>query len=353
DWPGWDFVNGTWVQIDDGLRPQMQLMASVNPEDTVTVSYPPASPACSANPPLPPENQPPVGDDDETTTSMGTAVSIPVLANDSDPDNDPLTITGVTQPPTGQGSVAINIADGTLTYTPAPGFSGITTFTYTISDGQGNSDTVTVTVTVTALDPFDPPYGQKVVNDAGLPELEWTLVWINPNAQYTMPLRVVDSVPNNSVYVAGSLACFANGVSTQTRCEFDAVNQQVIFEGLIGPDSGATDAASADNEIVIVFRTRIRNLAQAISNQAEVNWDADGNGSLTDNTDGSQIPHISDDPGTSAADDSTIWVPPPILRPSQVQAIPTLSEWMLLLYAALLGVTLSWHLRRQRKRQQQ
>jgi len=36
--------------------------------------------------------------------------------------------------------------DGTVTYTPAPGFAGIDSFTYTVSDG---TDTATGTVSVT------------------------------------------------------------------------------------------------------------------------------------------------------------------------------------------------------------
>ena len=201
-------------------------------------------------------------------------------------------------------------------------------------------------VPVVVFEPFDPPFGRKVVNDDGLPELEWTMVWINPNVQYTMPLRVVDPVPNNSDYVVGSLECFPNGVSTQTLCEFDEVNQQVVFEGLIGPDPGATDADSADNEIVIVFRTEVRNFSQVVNNQGQVNWDEDGNGSLDDNTDGSQTPNPSDDPGTDDLDDPTSWTPPIYIIPVDPKNIPTLSEWMLVLYVLLLAFTLAWHLRR-------
>jgi len=72
-------------------------------------------------------------------------IDIPVLANDRDPDGDPLTVTAVTTP--SSGTVTIN-ADGTLHYTPAPGYVGTVTFTYTISDGHGGTATATVTVMV-------------------------------------------------------------------------------------------------------------------------------------------------------------------------------------------------------------
>jgi hypothetical protein len=54
DWPGWDFVDGQWVVVNDGLVPSMKLKFEINPEITVTVNYPPATPGCTAAPPPPP-----------------------------------------------------------------------------------------------------------------------------------------------------------------------------------------------------------------------------------------------------------------------------------------------------------
>jgi hypothetical protein len=89
--------------------------------------------------------QPPVAQDDVATTVRDTAVTIAVLANDSDPDGGALTVTGVTDP--SHGSAAAN-PDGTVTYTPDAGFVGADSFDYTISDGAGGSDSATVSVTV-------------------------------------------------------------------------------------------------------------------------------------------------------------------------------------------------------------
>jgi hypothetical protein len=88
-------------------------------------------------------NCPPVAVDDMATTVNGFPVIINVVANDSDPNGDPLTVTSVTDPPNG---TAVNNGDGTVTYTPDCGYFGIDTFDYTISDGQGGTDTGTVTV---------------------------------------------------------------------------------------------------------------------------------------------------------------------------------------------------------------
>jgi hypothetical protein len=88
-------------------------------------------------------NCPPVAVDDTATTVNGFPVTINVLANDSDPDGDPLTVTSVSDPPNG---TAVNNGDGTVTYTPDCGFFGTDTFGYSISDGQGGTDTGLVTV---------------------------------------------------------------------------------------------------------------------------------------------------------------------------------------------------------------
>jgi large repetitive protein len=98
-----------------------------------------------------PVNDPPVATDDATSTDEDTPVTIPVLANDSDLDGNPLTVTAATSP---NGTVVIN-PDGTVTFTPAPNFNGVATINYIISDGQGGTDTAVVTVVVRPVN--DPP----------------------------------------------------------------------------------------------------------------------------------------------------------------------------------------------------
>lgn len=93
-------------------------------------------------------NDSPDAIDDTANTDEDTAVDIDVLANDTDVDNDTLTVTGFIQP--SHGSVVVN-ADGTVKYTPAANWNGTDTFMYVISDGNGQSDIATVTVTVNAV----------------------------------------------------------------------------------------------------------------------------------------------------------------------------------------------------------
>ena len=89
-------------------------------------------------------NGTPTAVDDEASTRRNRPVDIAVLANDTDPDGDTLSVTDATTP--ADGTVEIN-DDGTVTYTPAAGFTGTDTFDYTITDGIAD-DTATVTVAV-------------------------------------------------------------------------------------------------------------------------------------------------------------------------------------------------------------
>ncbi|TVR84276.1 MAG: tandem-95 repeat protein, partial [Rhodospirillales bacterium] len=90
-------------------------------------------------------NLAPEAGDDVAVTDKNTSVVIDVLANDSDPDGDPISVMGWTDP--ANGTVSLN-PDGTLTYTPDLNFHGVDTFTYEIADGRGARSSATVTVTV-------------------------------------------------------------------------------------------------------------------------------------------------------------------------------------------------------------
>jgi len=114
-----------------------------------------------------PGNQAPVAIDDNTSTDEDIAVIVNVLANDSDPDDDPLSVASVTQG--ASGTVGIN-PDNTVTYTPNPNFNGIDTFTYQAADGTANSNSATVTVTVNNVD-NDPPVAvqDSIATDEDMP----------------------------------------------------------------------------------------------------------------------------------------------------------------------------------------
>ncbi len=77
------------------------------------------------------------------TLTVGDAAGL--LANDSDPDGDPLTAALETD--VSHGSLSLD-ANGAFTYTPTAGFTGTDSFTYRVSDGNGGESTATVILQV-------------------------------------------------------------------------------------------------------------------------------------------------------------------------------------------------------------
>ncbi|WP_375058612.1 Ig-like domain-containing protein [Zobellella sp. DQSA1] len=105
-------------------------------------------------------NQAPVAVNDSAGTLQDTAVTIPVLANDWDPDGDKLSIIAVDS---AVGQVAIS--GGSLVYTPPAGFSGTEVFGYRISDGRGGEASATVTVKVEASEDVSTNQAPVAVDD--------------------------------------------------------------------------------------------------------------------------------------------------------------------------------------------
>jgi CSLREA domain-containing protein len=97
-----------------------------------------------------PPNAAPDAVDDAATFEVNSGLhSIGVLANDTDPDSDALTVTAVTQ-----GAHGAVVNNGiSVSYTPNANFIGTDTFTYTIDDGHSHTDTATVTITVVDTTP--------------------------------------------------------------------------------------------------------------------------------------------------------------------------------------------------------
>lgn len=95
-----------------------------------------------------PLNTAPVAVNDTATTTINMPVHINVLANDSDAENDTLSIT--TEFTSTEYGDVTRVETGLL-YTPIPMFVGVDEFQYDISDGKGGTASATVTVTVTPL----------------------------------------------------------------------------------------------------------------------------------------------------------------------------------------------------------
>ena len=89
-------------------------------------------------------NNGPLANDDTAHTPAGVPAEIPVLANDTDPDGDALSLTLSPVAPPANGVVTL-LPDGNVTYTPNPGFSGVDALVYEVCDAFGACDTAQVT----------------------------------------------------------------------------------------------------------------------------------------------------------------------------------------------------------------
>ena len=132
-----------------------------------------------------PFNDPPVAADDNVEIQEDTPlVSINVLGNDTDLDNDKLTILGVTE--SSHGSTVINNDNETITYTPNKNYSGMDSFSYTISDGEGGTSTATVHIKINPVND-SPVIKSKPVTT--------TRVW----GTYNYQVKAVDPDPEDTL----------------------------------------------------------------------------------------------------------------------------------------------------------
>ena len=211
----------------------------------------------------------------------------------------------------------------------------------TDTDGDGIPDIVDGNPTQFSDRPhvFDPPSAIKTANAAGWPEIEWKMVWINDGNAVAQDVIVEDPLSSDMRFV-GVLSCDARGSSTTSRCEYDAAARQVIWEGSIAPDPGATDEVSAINEVVITFRTTVSEVVNGVENQGVGYYDTDGDGDI-DAIDRQQ-PVFTDDPAENGAEDPTA-----VKNPTPLE-VPTLSEWGRMFTMGLMLLAALYFRRRER-----
>jgi hypothetical protein len=88
-----------------------------------------------------------------------------LLANDTDPNGLPLSISGVSNP--ADGTVSYNASTQTVTFVPTTGYNGQASFTYSVTDGQSPASSGTVSLSVTPLAPVAHDDGGFSVDENG------------------------------------------------------------------------------------------------------------------------------------------------------------------------------------------
>ena len=98
-------------------------------------------------------NDPPIAEADTIATSIASNIVLSpsiLLANDSDAEHDPLTISITRQPD--HGTLVTNL-DGTYAYRPDLGYSGNDSFEYVVSDGNASSAAAVVSFNIAVIGP--------------------------------------------------------------------------------------------------------------------------------------------------------------------------------------------------------
>ena len=189
-------------------------------------------------------NDPPVANADTAATSEAWPVPVSVLANDTDPDGDPLSLDSVTQPANGTAV----ISGSAVQYTPDPGFAGADTFAYDVSDGQGNTSTGSVTVNVSATP------RQMHVTDLDAAATRQTTRW---TAKVTIRVRnssggAVANVRVTGTWSTGETASCTTGSGgncTVTKSKIGNGRTSVTFQVTGATKSGWAYLASANSDV--------------------------------------------------------------------------------------------------------
>ena len=162
-------------------------------------------------------NSPPVAMDDAASTRIETPILIDVLANDFDPDGDPISLRSCNQPDSG----TVEVVENSIEYTPAPAFSGMVEFECTIADSHGATDSSTVSVTIS---------GERLQLNISI---DYSAAWIDI---YPTIKRGTDTVS-----IKGVTSAELEG-SPETLALVQSVCMKLIWQTSVTPLNAATTA---------------------------------------------------------------------------------------------------------------
>ncbi|WP_038974208.1 DUF4082 domain-containing protein, partial [Bradyrhizobium genomosp. III] len=197
-------------------------------------------------------NQPPIANNDSgfnATQNVPLSISgSALLANDTDPNGDALTITGVSGAV--NGTASFSTQNNTVTFTSASNYTGPASFNYTISDGRGGTASASATVTVHApsastvsLFSSNPTPSVVTVNDPNSVELG--MKFQASTTGDVMGLRFYKGPSNTGTHVADLWSSTGTLLATATFTNETASGwQQVNFATPVTITAGTTYIAS-------------------------------------------------------------------------------------------------------------
>ncbi len=197
-----------------------------------------------------PVNDAPVARPDTATMAEDSGtITLNMLSNDTDAENDPLVVTSVTG--AAHGTVA-QPSGGVFTYTPNADYNGLETLTYTVSDLHGGTDSSTVRITVTPVN--DAP----IANDGAVTAAEDAV---------NVPLQLIanDTDVDGDTLTATSVSTPAHGTVTQQSGGGWTYTPDANWNGVetlsytISDGNGGTDTANVTITITPVNDAPVAN----------------------------------------------------------------------------------------------
>lgn len=186
-----------------------------------------------------PVNDAPLADDDVLSTDEDTVLTVAatqLLSNDTDIDNDSLTVSSVANAIDG----TVVLSNGQVTFTPDPDFNGIASFEYEVEDGNGGTDTAVATVTVNPVN--DAPRANSdalTLDEDSILDVQVVNLLSNDSDVEDDPLTV-SSVSNAS---NGNVSLSAGVVTFTPNANF---NGDASFDYSIDDGNGGTDTATVN-----------------------------------------------------------------------------------------------------------
>jgi hypothetical protein len=221
-------------------------------------------------------NRPPVVNPDAVRARRDIPVTLPVLANDRDPDGDRLTVGLVGPTPPG---IDVRIDGNQLVIVARAGAADLSPFSYSVDDGQGNVVVGSVLVVlVSDLVPNRPPVANADIATAvaGTPQLvdvmlndsdpdfdPLVLVAVQPGSRGVATTlgavrlqgdRVLYTPPANTTTDESLLDSFTYTISDGNGHEVDGtVTVRVLTERIAAPPSAQDDAATTEVDVPVTL----------------------------------------------------------------------------------------------------
>jgi hypothetical protein len=224
-----------------------------------------------------PVNDAPRAVHDVASALENQVISIDVLANDVDPEDDALSLASFKQP--SLGSVT---RDGDRLSFSAPGMGGSVSFEYVVRDAHGAADVGTVSVTVIGVNTapsFTPGGDQVVAEDAGPQSVApWAQsIRAGPADEILQKVSFVVTTTNSGLFTAGGQPTVsADGTLTYTSAPnaFGSASVTVFAQDDGGTANGGSDTSTPHTFTITV--TNVQDPPVAVPDTATVVEDAGG-----------------------------------------------------------------------------